>query len=63
MVFVIGAAVVAVAASTVAWIYDAKTEEEKRKHLELKEKRYQYKAKYENLSNKHNQEIERLKTH
>lgn len=61
MVFVIGAAVVAVAASTVAWIYDAKTEEEKRKHLELKEKRYQYKAKYENLSNKHNQEIERLK--
>ena len=60
MVFVIGAAVIAVAASTAAWIYDAKTEEEKRKHSDLRKKREGYHKRFEDLANEHNLNTETL---
>jgi hypothetical protein len=61
MVFVIGAAVIAVAASTAAWIYDAKTEEEKRKHSELRKKREEYHKRFDHLPNDHNLKTETLR--
>lgn len=60
MVFVIGAAAVAIAGSTVAWIYNSKTEEEKRKHSELKENISRYGQKFKDLAKEHNKNTDKL---
>ena len=44
--FLIGAAAVAVAGSTAAWIFNSMTESETRRHSELKSKIGEYNGKY-----------------
>ncbi len=56
--FVIGAAAIAVTASTACWIFNSMTEEEERRHTKIKNKIKEYGNKYETLyeQNRENQQ-------
>ena len=58
--FLIGAAVVAVAGSTAAWIFNSMTESETRRHSELKNKIGEYNGKYQTILNQHNSNIREM---
>ena len=58
--FLIGAAAVAVAGSTAAWIFNSMTESETRRHSELKSKIGEYNGKYQTILSQHNSNIREL---
>lgn len=55
--FLIGAAAVAVAGSTAAWILNSMTESETRRHSELRSKIRKYNGKYQTILSQHNSNI------